>query len=113
MGVFTYSHEEQTHSHSMPDDIEEEVKEERKSVLMEMQQDISASHNAKKVGSIQKVLIDRKESGVWIGRTQFDSPEVDNEVIIDAKKYYLRQGDFIQARIVDASEFDLFAEPIE
>ena len=113
MGVFTYSHEEQTHSHSMPDDIEEEVKEERKSVLMEMQQDISASHNAKKVGSIQKVLIDRKESGVWLGRTQFDSPEVDNEVIIDAKKFYLRQGDFIQARILDASEFDLFAEPIE
>jgi len=113
MGVFTYSHEEQTHSHSMADDIDEEVKEERKSILMEIQQDISATHNAKKIGSVQKVLIDRKESGVWIGRTQFDSPEVDNEVIIDAKKYYLRQGDFIQARIVDASEFDLFAEPVE
>jgi ribosomal protein S12 methylthiotransferase len=113
MGVFTYSHEEQTHSHSMADDVDEEVKEERKSILMEIQQDISATHNAKKIGSVQKVLIDRKESGVWIGRTQFDSPEVDNEVIIDAKKYYLRQGDFIQARIVDASEFDLFAEPVE
>jgi ribosomal protein S12 methylthiotransferase len=79
---------------------------------MELQSSISAELNASKIGKEFKVLIDRKEGGKFIGRTEFDSPEVDNEVLLDASTTYLRIGDFIQARITDASEFDLEAEPI-
>ncbi len=112
MGVFTYSHEENTHSHSMADDIPQEVKEQRQAILMEIQQGISSELNALKVGREMKVLIDRKEGGYFVGRTEFDSPEVDNEVLIPAENRYLRRGDFVQVRIVSASEFDLVAEPI-
>lgn len=108
MGVFPYSHEEHTHSYTMADDVPAEVKEERQATLMEIQQDISLSINQGRVGQTMKVLIDRKEGGYWVGRTEFDSPEVDNEVLIDASTTYLRQGDFAQIRITAAEEFDLY-----
>jgi ribosomal protein S12 methylthiotransferase len=108
LGVFTYSHEDQTHSYSMVDDVPAEIKDERQAALMEIQQDISLAINQQRVGQTLKVLIDRKEGGYWVGRTEFDSPEVDNEVLIDASTAYLRQGDFAQIAITDAAEFDLY-----
>lgn len=107
LGVFTYSHEENTHSHSMNDDVPEEVKQERMEEVMELQQGISLELNQQKVGKTFKVLVDRKEGGTFIGRTEFDSPEVDNEVIIDSPDQYLRIGDFVNVKIDAASEFDL------
>lgn len=112
LGVFGYSHEENTHSHSMPDDIPAEVKQERIDQIMELQQGISLELNQQKIGKEYKILIDRKEDGNFVGRTEYDSPEVDNEVMLDAKKNYLRIGDFVQAKVVQATEFDLVAEPI-
>ena len=112
LGVFAYSHEENTHSFSMTDDVPEEVKQDRVNTIMELQAGISMELNQAKVGNTYKVLIDRKEAGEFIGRTEFDSPEVDNEVILDAKNNYLRIGDFVQARVTSATEFDLVAEPV-
>jgi len=112
LGVFPYSHEDNTHSFSMADDISEEVKQERVDALMELQQGISLELNRAKIGNTYKVLIDRKESGNFIGRTEFDSPEVDNEVLLDGTKEYMRVGDFIQAKVTSATEFDLVAQPI-
>jgi ribosomal protein S12 methylthiotransferase len=108
-GVFQYSHEENTHSHSMKDDVPSEVKQQRTDELMELQQSISYQINQEKIGQTLKVLIDRKEDGNFIGRTEHDSPEVDNEVIISSKEY-LRVGDFAQVKITDATEFDLHGE---
>jgi len=107
LGVFTYSHEEQTHSYSMADDVPDEIKQERADQIMELQQEISAENNQTKIGQNLKVLIDRKEGGNFIGRTEADSPEVDNEVIIDASSNYVRVGDFADILITDAREFDL------
>lgn len=112
LGVFNYSHEENTIAHQYEDDIPDDVKSERAQRLMEIQEEISFEKNSEKVGQIFKVLIDRRESGNYIGRTEFDSPEVDNEVIIPGKKGYLRIGDFAQIRIVDTTEFDLYGELI-
>ena len=112
LGIFTYSHEEDTHSHSMKDDIPPEVKQERANQVMDLQERISLKLNEEKIGKTFKVLIDRKEGGDFIGRTEFDSPEVDNEVIISAEKNYLRVGDFANILINDATEFDLFGEPV-
>ncbi len=112
LGVFNYSHEENTIAHQYEDDIPDDVKSERAQRLMGIQEEISFEKNSEKIGQIFKVLIDRRESGNYIGRTEFDSPEVDNEVIIPAKKGYLRIGDFAQIRIVDATEFDLYGELI-
>ncbi len=112
LGIFTYSHEEDTHSHSMKDDIPQEVKQERANRVMDLQERISLELNEEKIGKTFKVLIDRKEGGDFIGRTEFDSPEVDNEVIINAEKNYLRVGDFANILINDATEFDLFGEPV-
>ena len=112
LGVFGYSHEENTHSHSMPDDIPVEIKQERVDQIMELQQGISLELNQQKIGKEYKILIDRKEDGNFVGRTEYDSPEVDNEVMLDAKKNYLRIGDFVHAKVVQATEFDLVAEPI-
>lgn len=112
LGVFAYSHEENTHAYSMPDDIPAEVKQQRTDAVMELQQGISLELNQQKIGSTQKVLIDRKEGGDFIGRTEFDSPEVDNEVIIDGKENYLRIGDFVNVKITQATEFDLTGEVI-
>ena len=113
MGVFTYSHEENTHSHSMPDDVPDEIKQERLEELMELQQGISTDLNAGKVGKTFKVRVDRKEGGNFIGRTESDSPEVDNEVIIDSPEDYLRIGDFVNVKISSATEFDLTGSVVQ
>jgi ribosomal protein S12 methylthiotransferase len=112
LGVFPYSHEDNTHSYSMPDDVPDEVKQERVDAIMDLQQGISLELNQAKIGKIYKVLIDRKESGNFIGRTEFDSPEVDNEVLLDGTREYLRPGDFVMAKVKGATEFDLMAEPV-
>jgi ribosomal protein S12 methylthiotransferase len=110
LGVFTYSHEEQTHSFSMPDDVPQQVKQERADAVMEVQEAISYELNQEKIGKKFKVLFDRKEGGYFIGRTEFDSPEVDNEVLVDAKGVYIRTGDFEEVEITDATEFDLYGK---
>jgi len=112
LGVFPYSHEENTFSHTMKDDVPAHVKQERVDAIMDLQQRISLENNQKKIGNTYKILIDRKEGGQFIGRTEYDSPEVDNEVLIDARENYLRIGDFVMAKVVDASEFDLIAQPV-
>ena len=106
LGVFTYSHEDNTHSFTMKDDVPDEVKQERMEAVMELQQSISLDLNKQKIGQTFKVMVDRKEGGSFIGRTESDSPEVDNEVIIETSDY-LRIGDFVNVTIQSASEFDL------
>ena len=113
LGVFSYSHEEDTHSHSMPETLSEEEKQERVAEIMEIQQGISLELNQEKIGKIYKTLIDRKEGNYFIGRTEFDSPEVDNEVLVDARKVYLRIGDFANVKIDKVEEFDLFGEVVK
>ncbi len=110
LGVFTYSHEENTKGYQLEDDISDELKQERAAELMSVQEDISSELNSAKVGNTYKVLFDRKEGGYFIGRTEYDSPEVDNEVLINAKKNYVRVGDFASVKITDAEEFDLYGE---
>lgn len=107
LGIFQYSHEEDTHAFSMPDDIDPEIKMERSDIIMELQQGISQELNALKVGQTKKVLFDRSEGGYFIGRTEQDSPEVDNEVLVKTDQY-VRLGDFANVRIDSAEEFDLF-----
>jgi ribosomal protein S12 methylthiotransferase len=107
LGIFTYSHEDNTHSYTMNDDVPDEVKQERANEVMELQQGISLEINREKIGKTFKVLIDRKEGGEFIGRTEFDSPEVDNEVIIASPDKYLRIGDFVNVKVSSATEFDL------
>ena len=109
LGVFTYSHEDQTHSYNFEDDIPAEVKQERADEIMAMQQDISMELNQGKIGNTYKVLFDRKEGGHFIGRTQFDSPEVDNEVLIPATQF-VRLGDFANVKINRVEEFDLYGD---
>ncbi|OZI08154.1 30S ribosomal protein S12 methylthiotransferase RimO [Siphonobacter sp. BAB-5385] len=109
LGVFQYSHEDQTHSATMEDSVPAEEKQQRADDIMELQQGISLELNQAKIGQIYKVLFDRKEGGYFIGRTEFDSPEVDNEVLVAANQY-VRQGDFAQVRITSAEEFDLYGE---
>jgi len=111
LGVFTYSHEDDTHSFSMPDDIDADIKQERADELMDVQQGISAELNQQKVGQTYKVLFDRKEGGYFIGRTEADSPEVDNEVLVSATEY-VRLGDFANVRIDRAEEFDLYGQVV-
>ena len=110
LGVFHYSHEEDTAAHQFEDDVSQDTKEERASRLMAVQQEISFRKNEEKIDKVFKVLIDRKEGGYFVGRTEFDSPEVDNEVLIDAKKNYCRIGDFCNVKIIDATDFDLYGE---
>ncbi len=110
LGVFQYSHEDQTHSYSMEDSIPSEIKQERQEIIMELQQGISEELNQQKVGKTLKVLFDRKEGGYFIGRTEFDSPEVDNEVLVSAENTYVRIGDFSNVKVKSASEFDLYGE---
>lgn len=113
LGVFTYSHEENTSAFDLEDDVPAEVKASRAEEIMAIQQEVSIRLNGDKVGKEFKVLIDRKEGNFFIGRTEFDSPDVDNEVLIDATKYFVRQGDFVQVKVYEASDYDLFAEPVE
>jgi ribosomal protein S12 methylthiotransferase len=112
VGVFQYSHEENTHSHTMPDDIPTDVKQFRADELMAIQEKISAEKNEQKVGKTFKVMFDRKEGGYFVGRTEFDSPEVDNEVLVDAKSNFVRLGDFADVLIESAEEFDLFGKVV-
>ncbi|WP_420582193.1 30S ribosomal protein S12 methylthiotransferase RimO [Reichenbachiella sp.] len=112
LGVFAYSHEEDTHAGTMNDDVPEEVKNERVDALMELQEGISLEINEGKVGKTFKTLIDRKDGEYFVGRTEFDSPEVDNEVLISAKDHYLRVGDFAHIKITSAEPFDLYGEPV-
>lgn len=109
VGIFTYSHEEQTSAHDLIDNISAEEKEERAQEIMEVQQDISLEKNMEKVGKVFKVMIDRKESGRYLGRTEFDSVEVDNEVIINTSKK-LAIGDFVTVKITKAFDYDLEGE---
>jgi len=112
LGVFTYSHEENTTAHVLEDDVPAEVKAARAEEIMAIQQEVSMNLNSQKVGKEFKVLIDRKEGNFFIGRTEFDSPDVDNEVLIDAAKHFVRQGDFVQVKVYEASDYDLYAEPV-
>ncbi|MFT5752969.1 MAG: ribosomal protein S12 methylthiotransferase [Flavobacterium sp.] len=112
LGCFTYSHEENTHAFNLVDDVPEEVKQARSLEIMDIQAQISWDLNQEKIGQTFKCVIDRKEGQHFIGRTEFDSPDVDNEVLIDASKFYLKTGDFVNLKIIDATEFDLYAEPI-
>lgn len=113
LGIFTYSHEENTHAFKLKDDVPADVKQERAQRIMEIQQGISFELNQDKVGKVFKVLIDRKEGNYFIGRTEFDSPEVDNEVLVDAREHFLRIGDFAQIKINKAEEFDLYGSPVK
>lgn len=112
LGCFTYSHEENTHAYNLVDDVPEEVKQARAAEIMDLQAQISWELNQEKIGQTFKCIIDRKEGQYFIGRTEFDSPDVDNEVLVDASKHYLKTGDFVNLKITDATEFDLYAEPI-
>jgi len=113
LGCFTYSHEEKTHAYSLVDDVPEEVKQERADAIMEIQQGISYEKNQQKVGETYKVLIDKKDGGYFVGRTEFDSPEVDNEVLIDAKKHYATVGSFVNVKIDSAEDFDLYGQIVK
>jgi ribosomal protein S12 methylthiotransferase len=113
LGVFQYSHEESTRAYELEDDVPAEVKADRADRLMEIQSTISFEKNLAKVGQTFKVLIDRKEGGYFVGRTEGDSAEVDNEVLIPAKKQYARIGDFAQVKITEATEYDLFGVLVE
>ncbi len=111
LGCFTYSHEENTDAYKLEDDVPDTVKQERAREIMEIQSQISWELNQEKIGQTFKCVIDRKEGAYFVGRTEFDSPDVDNEVLIDASKYYLKTGDFVAITITDATEFDLYGEP--
>jgi ribosomal protein S12 methylthiotransferase len=110
LGVFTYSHEDNTHAYTLEDSLSEEEKQERANRIMEQQMDISYSFNQSLVGTTQKVLFDRIENDHFVGRTQFDSPEVDNEVWVPINGNYVRMGDFANVKITSASHYDLTGE---
>jgi ribosomal protein S12 methylthiotransferase len=112
LGVFPYSHEENTAAYNQPDDVTQEVKESRVDEIMALQQDISFALNEPKVGQTYKVLFDRKEGQYFIGRTEHDSPEVDNEVLVDARNHFVRIGDFADITIEQADAFDLYGSPL-
>jgi len=112
LGCFTYSHEENTHAYSLEDDVPEEVKQDRANQIMEIQSQISWELNQQKIGQTFRCIIDRKEGNYFIGRTEFDSPDVDNEILVDATKHYLKQGEFVNLKVTEAADFDLYAEPV-
>lgn len=113
LGCFTYSHEEKTHAHSLIDDVPQDVKEQRVEEIMDIQQGISLEKNIQKVGQTFKVLVDKLEGNFFVGRTQFDSPEVDNEVLLDASADYAAPGSFVNARIERAEDFDLYGRIVK
>jgi ribosomal protein S12 methylthiotransferase len=113
LGIFTYSHEENTHAFKLNDDVPEEVKMQRAQDIMELQQNISFDLNQEKVGKTLKVLFDKKENNYFVGRTESDSPEVDNEVLVDASNSFVRMGDFANVKIDSADNFDLFGTLVE
>lgn len=111
LGCFTYSHEENTHAYSLEDNVPEDIKQQRANEIMELQAQISWELNQEKIGNTYRCIIDRKEGNYFVGRTEFDSPDVDNEVLIDAAKFYVKQGEFVQVTITDAADFDLYGIP--
>lgn len=113
LGCFTYSHEEKTHAHSLIDNVSQEIKDQRVDEIMEVQQGISYEINQHKIGLTFKVLIDKKEGDYFVGRTQFDSPEVDNEVLIEAKDQYATVGSFVNVEIDRAEDFDLYGQIVK
>ena len=113
LGCFTYSHEENTHAYNLEDDVPEDVKMERANEIMALQSQISWELNQEKIGKEFRIVIDRKEGNYFVGRTEFDSPDVDNEVLIDATQHYLKTGEFTRVKITDAEDFDLYAEPVK
>ena len=110
LGVFAYSHEENTHAFKLEDDVPAEVKQQRVDEIMAIQMDISRELNEQKVGKEYRVLIDRKEGAHFVGRTEFDSPDVDNEVLIPAANIYLKIGDFCAVKVIEAHDYDLICE---
>ena len=112
LGCFTYSHEENTTAYELEDDVPEEVRLARANEIMEIQSQISWELNQEKIGKTFRCLIDRKEGNYFVGRTEYDSPDVDNEVLIDAKKHYVKTGDFVEVKIIDATDYDLYGEPV-
>ena len=110
LGCFTYSHEENTHAYNLEDDVPEEVKMQRANEIMEIQSQISWELNQAKIGQEFKVVIDRKEGNYFVGRTEYDSPDVDNEVRIDATETYLKTGEFATIKVIEAEDFDLYGE---
>ncbi|MEJ1223960.1 30S ribosomal protein S12 methylthiotransferase RimO [Sediminicola sp. 1XM1-17] len=112
LGCFTYSHEENTHAYTLEDDVPEDVKQERAAEIMEIQSQISWELNQEKVGQTFRCIIDRKEGPYFVGRTEYDSPDVDNEVLIDAAKHYVKIGEFTNVKITEAADFDLYGEPV-
>jgi ribosomal protein S12 methylthiotransferase len=113
LGIFTYSHEENTHAHNFEDDVPEEVKRERADAIMELQMGISYELNQEKIGNTFKVLFDRVEGEYFIGRTEFDSPEVDNEVLVKKADFFVRIGDFANVEITSADHYDLYGNVVE
>lgn len=113
LGCFTYSHEENTHAFNLVDDVPEEVKQQRASEIMELQSQISWELNQEKVGKTLRCIIDRKEGKYFVGRSEFDSPDVDNEVLVDAATHYLKVGEFVNLNIFEAADFDLYGEPVK
>ena len=113
LGVFTYSHEENTHAYSLQDDVPQKEKQRRADAVMKAQQKISSELNKKTIGKTFKTLFDKKEGNYFIGRTEFDSPDVDNTILIDAKKNYVRIGDFTEVKIISAKEYDLIGEIVQ
>ena len=114
LGIFTYSHEENTHAYNFEDDVPEEVKKERADLIMELQSGISYELNQDKIGKTFKVLFDRVEGDYFIGRTEFDSPEVDNEVLVKkTADTFVRLGDFANVEISSADHYDLYGKSVE
>ena len=113
LGCFTYSHEENTHAYELEDNVPQEVKQDRANEIMQIQSQISWELNQTKVGKIYKCVIDRKQGNHFVGRTEIDSPDVDNEVLIDAEKFYLKTGDFSTIEITEATDFDLYGVPVK
>lgn len=110
LGIFAYSHEENTHAYTLKDDVSAKVKQARTEAVMELQQGISWELNQRKIGKTYRVLFDKKEGDYFIGRTEFDSPEVDNEVLVSAKKDFVRVGDFANVKITSAEDYDLYGD---
>lgn len=112
LGVFTYSHEEDTHAYQLVDDVPQDEKMRRANEIMEIQSQISWEQNQSKIDQVYKCVIDRKEGNYFVGRTEFDSPDVDNEVLVDANLHYVKIGDFSHIKIIEAHDFDLYGEPV-
>ena len=113
LGCFTYSHEENTHAYQLVDDVPAVIKQHRANEIMAIQSQISWENNQQMIGKTLRCLVDRKEGSYYIGRSEYDSPDVDNEIRIDAKEHYLRLGDFVDVTIEQAEDFDLYASPTE